>query len=130
VIDHFTLPVAELDASRRFYEHVLAPLGYRRIAVDGAAMGFGRDTWSFGIVAANPPIRPLHLAFEAATRKAVDEFYAAALEAGGRTNGGPGLRTSYDPDYYCVRPRPGWPQHRSSLPACALIGGASRSFAV
>jgi catechol 2,3-dioxygenase-like lactoylglutathione lyase family enzyme len=92
MIDHFNLPVADPDVSRRFYEHVLEPLGYRCIAQDGGAFGFGRDSWGFGVIATNPPILALHLAFEASTRKAVDDFYAAALAAGAESNGAPGLR--------------------------------------
>ena len=102
MIDHFNLPVANLDASRRFYARVLEPLGYREFAVDGSAIGYGRDSWGFGIIQTSSFIPPLHLAFEAPTREAVDAFYAVALAAGARPNGAPGVRQAYDPVYYAA----------------------------
>src|SRR5687767_12609454 len=102
MIDHFNLPVSDLARSRSFYESVVEPLGFRVIAEDGQAIGFGAESWGFGIVASQPPISPLHIAFVAASREAVDGFYAAALSRGGRSNGPPGLRPAYDPDYYAA----------------------------
>jgi len=102
MIDHVNLPVRDLERSRAFYERVLAPLGFRVLGRDGQAVGFGGDAWAFGIVATPPPLVPLHLAFTAASRAAVDRFYEAALAAGGRSNGTPGLRPAYDPDYYAA----------------------------
>lgn len=102
MIDHFNLPVSDLDRSRSFYESVLKPLGFRVIAQDGQAIGFGAESWGFGIVATQPPIPRPHLAFIAGSREAVDRFYDAALSRGGRSNGAPGLRPAYDPDYYAA----------------------------
>jgi catechol 2,3-dioxygenase-like lactoylglutathione lyase family enzyme len=102
MIDHFNLPVSELARSRSFYERVLEPLGFRVIAQDGEAIGFGTENWSFGIVATPTPFPRLHLAFVAASRSAVDRFYAAALTLDGLSNGAPGLRPEYDPDYYAA----------------------------
>lgn len=102
MIDHFNLPVADLQSSRKFYELALQPLEYPFLMQDGAAVGFGRDCWRFGIVQMEGPIPRLHLAFEAASRADVDRFFAAALQAGGRDNGGPGLRSSYDANYYAA----------------------------
>src|SRR5689334_25411889 len=69
---------------------------------DGDAVGFGADTWAFGIVAAKLPLPHLHLACRATSREAVDQFFQAALIAGGRSNGSPGIRTAYDPSYYAA----------------------------
>jgi predicted lactoylglutathione lyase len=102
VIDHFNLPVHDLARSRDFYQHVLAPLDARFLAKDEEAIGFGRGTWEFGIVAAPAPIPRLHVAFRAHSRAAVDAFYRAALAAGGTSNGPPGLRQQYDPQYYAA----------------------------
>jgi catechol 2,3-dioxygenase-like lactoylglutathione lyase family enzyme len=102
VIDHFNLPVLDLERSRDFYLQVLAPLGLRLLAVDGQAIGFGRDTWTFGIVLNRPPIPALHAAFHAPSHTAVDAFYQAALAAGAASNGPPGLRPQYDPQYYAA----------------------------
>jgi catechol 2,3-dioxygenase-like lactoylglutathione lyase family enzyme len=56
MIDHFNLPVSDLARSRSFYERVLARLGYGFVMQDGAAAGFGRDSWEFGILATASPI--------------------------------------------------------------------------
>ena len=68
---------------------------------DGAAVGFGCECWRFGIVQMARSIPRLHLAFEAPSRAHVDRFFEAAPQAGGRDNGGPGLR-SYDESYYAA----------------------------
>jgi catechol 2,3-dioxygenase-like lactoylglutathione lyase family enzyme len=102
LIDHFNLPISDLVRSRSFYERVLEPLGFHVIAQDGQAVGFGSESWSFGIVATPPPLPALHVAFGAASRAAVDRFYEAALSLGGRPNGPPGIRPEYDPDYYAA----------------------------
>lgn len=102
MIDHFNLPVTDLQRSRKFYELFLAPLGFPFLMQDGAAVGFGRECWRFGIVQMAGPIPGLHLAFEAPSRGHVDRFFGAALQAGGRDNGGPGVRRGYDENYYAA----------------------------
>jgi catechol 2,3-dioxygenase-like lactoylglutathione lyase family enzyme len=102
MIDHFNLPVADLDRSSRFYRDALAPLGYPFLMRDGEAIGFGVNAWRFGIVAIASPIPPLHLAFEAKCREQVDRFFEAALAAGGRSLGAPGIRPHYDANYYAA----------------------------
>ena len=101
MIDHMGLSVSDVARSRTFYEHALAPLGYAPILVFDEAIGFGvppkPDFW---LSAGDPGMPSLHVAFRAATRADVDAFHAAALSAGGRDNGAPGLRTHYHPDYY------------------------------
>jgi catechol 2,3-dioxygenase-like lactoylglutathione lyase family enzyme len=102
VIDHFNLPVLDLARSRRFYERVLAPLDSRFLAEDGQAIGFGSAAWQFGIVATPSPIPKLHVAFRARSRNAVDAFFDEALAAGAKSNGPPGVRQQYDPEYYAA----------------------------
>jgi catechol 2,3-dioxygenase-like lactoylglutathione lyase family enzyme len=102
MIDHFNLPVSDLAASRRFYERILGPLGFRFLMRDGDAVGFGVDTWAFGIVATPRPFPKLHLAFRAKSREAVDRFFREAINAGGQANGSPGIRAAYDPGYYAA----------------------------
>ena len=108
MLDHMTFRVRNLAATRAFYEKALAPLGYKlghEGEHDGARMlGFvddGKfDTWF--VQAADDPSGPAHLAWRAVTRAAVDAFYKAALAAGGRDNGPPGLRPQYHADYYAA----------------------------
>ncbi len=108
MIDHTGVDVSDGPRSRKFYERALAPLGYAVIMevpkeVTGGALvlGFGvppkPDFW----LHEGTPQKPhVHVAFRADTREAVDAFYAAALAAGGKDNGAPGLRPNYHSDYY------------------------------
>lgn len=107
MIDHTGITVSDLARSKAFYTAALAPIGYQLLmefpaAVTGHAdvAGFGEppkpDFW-LGSGTPNQP--PLHVAFRAANRQQVDAFHAAALAAGGRDNGAPGLRPHYHPDY-------------------------------
>jgi catechol 2,3-dioxygenase-like lactoylglutathione lyase family enzyme len=96
------LPVSDLDRSLVFYERLLEPLGMCFLSRDADAIGFGVDTWQFGIVKTLPPIPVLHLAFRAQNRATVDRFYEEALAAGGISNGAPGIRPVYDPEYYAA----------------------------
>ncbi|MFO0690442.1 MAG: VOC family protein [Myxococcota bacterium] len=100
MLDHLTLHVADHAASRAFYLRALAPLGIGIVVEFGEVSGFGRDGKGEFWLAAGEPQRPMHLAFAAATRAEVDAFHAAALAAGGRDHGAPGVRTIYHPHYY------------------------------
>lgn len=101
MIDHVTFRVGDLSRSRRFFVEALAPLGYRVIAEYpqgiGLAAGAGTDVW---VVLGAPGTTGAHVAFAAGDRAAVDAFHAAALKAGGRNNGAPGIRARYHPGYY------------------------------
>jgi catechol 2,3-dioxygenase-like lactoylglutathione lyase family enzyme len=108
MIDHTGLEVSHPEKSRAFYEKALAPLGYKLVMevpkqfTEGlVVLGFGvppkPDFW---MIEGTPNEPRLHIAFRAETRKQVDEFYKAALAAGGKDNGAPGLRPHYHPDYY------------------------------
>jgi catechol 2,3-dioxygenase-like lactoylglutathione lyase family enzyme len=104
MLDHIGLKVKSIDASVRFYQAVLEPLGYVVCTRDKQTAGLGpRDEpglWLYA--AANVPGPGTHVAFRANDRGAVDRFHAAGLGAGGRDNGGPGLRADYSPTYYAA----------------------------
>jgi catechol 2,3-dioxygenase-like lactoylglutathione lyase family enzyme len=103
VIDHVVLLVSDRDASRRFYEATLAPLGFHVLyeSHDGAAFGVdGVD--DFGIYQNERPSRAAHVAFVATSRAAVDAFYDSALSAGGRDNGSPRIWSQYHAGYYAA----------------------------
>ncbi len=104
VVDHVSVGVSDLARSRDFYRRVLTPLGFAEIGPwrEGAEeVAFGLDEADdFAISTAYGTGAPVHVAFAADRREQVDAFYAAALEAGGRDNGAPGLRPEYAQDYY------------------------------
>lgn len=102
VLDRFNLPVSDLERTIAFYEAVLRTLNMPLLMKDADAVGFGKSTWEFGIVKSTQGVAPVHVAFSAMSREAVRNFHEAALEAGGRDNGRPGIRTGYDPSYYAA----------------------------
>jgi catechol 2,3-dioxygenase-like lactoylglutathione lyase family enzyme len=102
-IDHVVVEVRDLAASRAFYEAALRPLGARVTEFDdGSAVAFGPPASEDLVLVAGEPGKPLHVALAAPDRPAVDAFHAAALGAGGRDNGGPGLRPHYHEHYYAA----------------------------
>jgi len=100
-IDHVALPVADLEASRRFYTATLAPWGAREQEVEGA-YAYGPPGREDLLIAAGDTGPPIHIALAAFDRFTVDAFHAAGLEAGGRDNGAPGLRPRYPAGYYAA----------------------------
>ena len=108
MIDHTGVTVSDFARSKAFYRQALGAIGYELLlelpaSVTGHAdvAGFGEppkpDFW----ISAGTPNRPaVHGAFRVPSRALVDAFHAAALTAGGRDNGAPGLRPHYHPDYY------------------------------
>lgn len=111
MLDHIGLTVSDFARSRAFYLQALAPLGCRivmEVALEETGgryqgAGFGDHKPYFWIGASGDgkaPTTPMHIAFAAGTRAQVDAFHAAALAAGGRDNGPPGLRPEYHPHYY------------------------------
>src|SRR6059058_1163857 len=105
IIDHIGVGVRNFETSLDFYTRALAPLGFEPVAIDdadnrSAAFGVrGRD--DFWIHEGRPSGR-MHVAFDADSRDEVDAFHAAALEAGGRDNGAPGVREAYSDTYYAA----------------------------
>jgi len=107
MIDHLGLPVRDIAVSQRFYAAALAPLGYRVMGEETNGLGnnivlFGVDEVDFVIADGEPVSAGVHHAFRAENRAAVDGFHAAALAAGGRDNGAPGIREHYHPNYYAA----------------------------
>ncbi|HEV3190619.1 MAG TPA: VOC family protein [Polyangiaceae bacterium] len=108
MIDHTGLDVSDAARSRRFYEEALAPLGYKvlmevPIEFTGGAVVLGLGVPpkpDFWLHQGSPQKPRLHVAFRADNRALVDAFYRAALAAGGKDNGAPGLRAHYHKDYY------------------------------
>jgi catechol 2,3-dioxygenase-like lactoylglutathione lyase family enzyme len=104
MLDHIGLKVKDLDASARFYQQVLAPLGYEQGYGDDKVVGFGPkgapQLWLYADARLAHSL--VHLAFTASSRTAVDAFHKAGLKAQGRDNGAPGVRKDYSPTYYAA----------------------------
>jgi catechol 2,3-dioxygenase-like lactoylglutathione lyase family enzyme len=109
MIDHIGFPVSDFERSKAFYLKALAPLDYslvmemmqERPPGEAPAAGFGAkgkpDFWIGGEGGLD---KPLHVAIVAKDRATVDAFYKAAIAAGGRDNGAPGIRPHYHANYY------------------------------
>jgi catechol 2,3-dioxygenase-like lactoylglutathione lyase family enzyme len=107
MIDHTSLSVADFPAMLAFYEKALAPLGIKALmrlgkeATGGAEVaGLGREKPFLWIVSAGKTTPHVHLAIRAEDHAEVDAFYQAAIAAGGKDNGKPGLRPHYHANYY------------------------------
>ncbi len=99
MLDHIGLAVSDISQSKTFFQAALAPLGYKIQMDFGEAVGLGQDRPDFWIARGTASAKS-HVAFAAANRAAVKAFYDAAIAAGGKDNGGPGLRPQYHPNYY------------------------------
>jgi catechol 2,3-dioxygenase-like lactoylglutathione lyase family enzyme len=106
MFDHVKFGVTDYAASKAFYLRALAPLGVRGGAEGSPAYGIELlmegSSASLCLFQTDKKPAHLHMAFVAQTRGQVDAFYRAALEAGGRDNGPPGLRPQYHADYYAA----------------------------
>lgn len=109
MIDHVGFPVSDYARSKTFYEKALAALGYtlimevpgRQTESGGAAAGFGANGKpDFWIGGEGGLTGTLHVAIAVKDRATVDAFHRAALAAGAKDNGAPGLRPHYHPNYY------------------------------
>jgi catechol 2,3-dioxygenase-like lactoylglutathione lyase family enzyme len=108
MLDHIGYSVSDMNVSKAFYDKALAPLGIKVLMEITPEMtggndshaGFGSDRPFFWIGTGKKPSSGTHVAFAAENREIVDAFYAAAMAAGGRDNGGPGLRPEYHENYY------------------------------
>ena len=103
MIDHVTANVGDFEQAKHFYERALAPLGYSLQVEFEGAVGFGTgegvpDFW----IGSSPERGAAHVAFSAKDRAAVDAFFEAAIAAGAKDNGAPGLRPHYHESYYAA----------------------------
>jgi predicted lactoylglutathione lyase len=103
MFDHVMLNVSSRTKSMKFYTPVLEVLGIKVLYDQDAYTAYGTDSFHFWLreSADKDVTRKAHLAFSAASRKQVDEFYKTALTAGGKSNGAPGLR-EHGPQYYAA----------------------------
>jgi catechol 2,3-dioxygenase-like lactoylglutathione lyase family enzyme len=103
MLDHVGIRVRDFAASKKFYQAALKPLGYRvEMEFGGNTAGFGAQGHPYFWIGPGEPSGPTHLAFVSPDRPRVAAFYEAALAAGGRDNGPPGLRPHYHPNYYAA----------------------------
>ncbi len=107
MIDHVSVPVRDLDAAARFYQAVLATLGFTQLETRPATVGFGKKYPEFWInlrtgAVPVPPGSGAHVCFRARSTELVDAFHAAALNCGGSSDGAPGLRPQHGDGYYAA----------------------------
>lgn len=108
MLDHVDFGTSDYEKSRDFYISCLAPLGIELIMeitrhTGLAGAGFGRDSKpQFWIGEGSLVEGRLHFAFEARSKREVDAFYHAAMQAGGKSKGEPGLRPRYADDWYAA----------------------------
>ncbi len=108
MIDHMGVQVSDPKKSREFYEKALAPLGYKLMMEIPKQFTNGKEVLGYGVppkpdfwTTEGLPNEPrIHVAFRADSRKQVEDFYKAALAAGGRDNGAPGPRPHYHQNYF------------------------------
>lgn len=108
MIDHVSVAVRDLDRAEPFYAALLAPLGMRKLReCPNAAIGFGKKYPEFWInrraaMARVADDSGVHICLRATDSRAVEDFHAAALKAGGTSDGAPGLRSEYHSSYYAA----------------------------
>lgn len=107
MIDHVSVAVQNLNLSTGFYEAVLGTLGIQKLEVRPATVGFGKTYAEFWInLRGDMPTLPdslgAHICFRARSTELVDAFHAAAIKAGGKSDGAPGLRPQHGEGYYAA----------------------------
>lgn len=107
MLNHISIGVRDIARAKAFYDAALKPIGYRCLSESKTSLGYGADGVALWIGKAERPVAAdmesgLHFCFDAPTRKSVDAFHKAALEAGGKGNGKPGLRADYGDNYYAA----------------------------
>jgi catechol 2,3-dioxygenase-like lactoylglutathione lyase family enzyme len=107
MIDHISVGVSDLDRSAKFYEATLAALGLTRVVTRPRTVGFGKSYPEFWINLREgmPRVAPesgVHICLRARTTAEIDAFHAAALSAGGASDGAPGLRPHDRVRYYAA----------------------------
>jgi catechol 2,3-dioxygenase-like lactoylglutathione lyase family enzyme len=101
MFDHLGLGVSDYAASKAFFLKALQPLGVGVVMEGEHGLGLGpKGKPALWLFQSTHKPAPLHIAFTAENRQQVHDFHRAALAAGGRDNGAPGLRPHYHPSYY------------------------------
>jgi len=100
MLDHVGIAVSDFVKAKAFYQKALASLRYAIIMEGEGFAGFGAEGKPDFWIGPGKPAEHVHIAFAAPDRATVDRFYKAAMAAGGRDNGPPGLRPHYHPNYY------------------------------
>jgi catechol 2,3-dioxygenase-like lactoylglutathione lyase family enzyme len=101
MIDHVKVFVSDLERSKSFYVQALEPLGYRVMLQPApVVVGLGVDRPDLWLELRPESVTSAHLSFRVESTEVVDAFHRAALDAGGRDNGAPGMRPMYHPHYY------------------------------
>lgn len=102
MFDHISISTKDVKRSMQFYQSIFVPFGYTLQYQDETAAGFGpKGQMQFWIGYQEKPSQT-HLAFRAQNRKQVQAFYEAALQAGAKDNGAPGVRSHYHENYYAA----------------------------
>ena len=103
MIDHIMIHTTFVEEAKEFYSMALAPLEYDLIWEMPSWLGFGRDGRpDFLLKGGTKNAPPVHVAFRAESRLMVRNFYNAAMAAGAKDNGPPGVRQDYHPNYYAA----------------------------
>ncbi len=107
MFDHVSIGVRDIARSRAFYDAALGPLGFSRLSTGDDSLGYGDGPIRLWVNLADAPVPAdpksgLHFCLAAPNRESVAKFHAAALAAGGRDNGKPGLRPDYGEGYYAA----------------------------
>ena len=107
MFDHVSIGVADIARSKKFYDATLKPLGFTLLSDGEGSLGYGEKGVQLWLGATKKPVKAdmdsgLHFCFSAKDRAAVDAFHAAAVKAGGKDNGKPGVRADYGPKYYAA----------------------------
>jgi len=108
MIDHTGINVSDFNKSKEFYSKALSAISYSLLLEFPASVTGSTDVAGFGespkpdfwVNKGTPNNPPVHVAFRVETRAQVDAFFKAAIAAGGRDNGKPGVRPHYHPNYY------------------------------
>lgn len=107
MINHVSIGVRDIAATKRFYDAALAPLGYTCLSESEDSLSYGKIDGAFFMSRTQRPVPAdadsgLHFCFDAPNRASIDAFHAAALKAGGRDNGKAGPRPDYSDTYYAA----------------------------
>lgn len=107
MLNHVSIGVRDIARAKRFYDAVLTPLGYTCIDEGATSLGYGHQSTSFWVLAAEKPVSPdmasgLHFCFDAPSQDSVKDFYESALAHGGDGNGAPGIRGEYGTNYFAA----------------------------